>query len=366
MTDLGNGQFYDPQNGLVEGTAATGTTNNVDPSTYQQNEQTPTAPNAPSASTTTTTTTDPTTTTAQSASGLINTWAQQNGLGALSDWINSQSSSLAGQGLSSSDIQTTIEQSINTAPGFDAALPGYNDHITATGNNGGGIGAYISYVNQLDQYAQTAGLAPGTISAADVGSLWAGSVSASEASTRLTTDYANAANAWNNIPGFQDAMKAQGMTSLSQLASWYINPTNTLNQINQQISAAQLGAESGNTGFGELSASQASALSAFLTNSGSSQLTTTDANHAFTQTSLGTQVQGSAAELAAGGFEGTRPGQSSTGTVTQDQLLGAIEGNAPDSAAVSQAQQARTASNKGGGGATTTANGAVGLGYAQS
>src|ERR1019366_5090233 len=147
-----------------------------------------------------------------------------------------------------------------------------------TGNNGGGLGAYLSYSTQVRSMAATLDLPSGTLGSAQIGNLWGQDVSSTEVSQRLTTDYANAAAAWNNVPGFQAAMAQQGMTSLGQLVGYYINPTNTLNQINQQISAGQLGAESSATGFGAISGAQSNALSAFLTSSGQSQLTTNQAN----------------------------------------------------------------------------------------
>ena len=101
---------------------------------------------------------------------------------------------------------------------------------------------------------------PGTLDATAVGNLWANDVSTDEVSTRLTTDYANAANAWNNIPGFKDAMAQQGMTSLVQLVGYYINPTNTLQQINQQIQRRSTRCRvEGNTGFGAISGAQSNA-----------------------------------------------------------------------------------------------------------
>ena len=306
------------------------------------------------------------------------------GLGAMAGWATTAISSLVGKGIDPSTAVNTILSQMNNPQNpdgsvnqdalnaFNAALPGFNQRIATTGNNGSpgaspaqAIANYIQYGTQIQQYEQTAGLPPGTLDATAVGNLWANDVSTDEVSTRLTTDYANAANAWNNIPGFKDAMAAQGMTSLGQLVGYYINPTNTLQQINQQISAGQLGAESGNTGFGALSGAQSNALSAFLTNSGQNQLTTTQANAAFTS-NLGAGVQGSAAALAAGGYEQAGPGQSSTGVVSQDTLLAGIEGNASALQQTEHAQEARTAGSRGGGGAATTASGSSGLGFAQS
>lgn len=323
----------------------------------------------------------------QSASAQISSFLSQvpglatlDPTGQLAAWMNGQASTLAGQGMDSATIVNTIETTMNNPsndPGalavFNSLFPGYNQKIAngTSDSNGSytGIAGYIQYANAIQSYASSAGLVPGTISATDIGNLWAGDVSASEVSTRLTTDYANAAQAWKNIPGFADHMQQYYGMNLNQLVSYYINPTNTLNQINQQISAVQAGTAAANTGFGEISAAQAGALSAFLTNSGATQLTSSDAVSQF-ESNLGDNglggSLGSAAALAHGGFETARPGQSSTGVVSPDQLLGAIEGNAADLAATASAQQARTAGSRGGGGATTTAKGAVGLGYAES
>jgi hypothetical protein len=319
----------------------------------------------------------------QSASAQINSFlASVPGLSTLDpqnllgQWMNSQMATLYGQGITSpTDILSTLETQINNPnnnPGakavFDQVFPGYNQKIAnGTSNTNGqysGLAGYIQYANQIQSYANTAGLVPGTITAQDIGNLWAGDVSASEVNTRLTTDYMNAAQAWHNIPGFADHMQTYYGMNLGQLASYYINPQNTLNQLNQQISTVQLGTQGATTGFGELSQSQAASLSAFLTNGGQNQLTAQQANSAFTS-GLGGNVQGSAAQLAAGGFENRLPGQSTTGTVDQNTLLGAIEGNATALQETAQAQQARTAGSRGGGGATTTANGAVGLGFSQ-
>lgn len=296
--------------------------------------------------------------------------------GVFASWITGQVNAMNQTNTSASEMLSTLTATINdpAASGdkqaqavFDQLFPGYNQRIATTGNNGGGLGTYLLYSTQIQSMAATLNLPAGTLGLTEIGNLWGQDINTPEVSQRLTTDYANAAQAWNNIPGFQNAMKAQGMNSLGQLVGYYVNPTNTLNQINQQISAGQLGAEAGNTGFGPISAAQSGALSAFLTNSGASQLSTTDAEKAFKGQLGGDVTSGtSAAGLAAGGFESTAPGQSSTGTVSQDTLLAGVEGNVPAEQQIARAQQARTAGAKGGGGAATTASGASGLGFAQS
>ena len=109
---------------------------------------------------------------AQSATTTVDAWAQSVGLGSLSSWINSQIQTLAGQGMDAGSIATQIATTINTAPGFDAILPGYNQRI-ANGytntdpNTGAGIAGYMAYVQQVQAMAETAGMVPGTISATD-------------------------------------------------------------------------------------------------------------------------------------------------------------------------------------------------------
>lgn len=345
---------------------------------------TPAAVAAPSVADTPAATTTPI---LQNASTILNTFLQgipglftldPNGL--LATWISSQSSVYAGQGMSAGDIVNQIEATINNpaASGdkaaqqvFDTIFPGYNQKIqngtTNANGNYTGLAGYVQYASQIQQFAQTAGLVPGTINASDIGDLWAQDVSAQEVSERLTTDYVNASRAWTDIPGFAEAMQAQGMTSVNQLASYYLNPKNTLNQINQQISAAQLGAGSGTTGFGNLDAAKAAALSAFLTNSGQSQLTAAQANQFFSG-SIGSGVPGglSIAAAANAGFEQAGPGTAAgPGVVSQDELIAAGEGNAAATSAVRRAVETRTASSSGGGGFAAGQGGVAGAGYGQ-
>lgn len=309
-----------------------------------------------------------TTTTTQSATASVTAWANSVGLGALSGWINQQIQNLAGQGMAASDIAGTISTTINSAPGFDTIMPGYNQRIAngftnTDANTGAGIAGYLAYVQQIQAMAQTAGLVPGTITAATIGNAWAGDVSTSEMSSRITTEFTNAVNA---APAIQNELQkygyVQGVTP-GQLASYYLNPDNTINQLQQQFNSAVAGGEGSLTGFGEIGQSQAYALQAFLTSGGQTNLSSTQAANFF-----GTSVGGGLNSLAAmsqAGFEQAQPGaaQNGPGVVTQGELLSAGEGNAGAIQQVQRAAQTRAAASAGGGGFAASQTGVQGAGF---
>lgn len=298
----------------------------------------------------------------------IDTWANSVGLGALAPWINAQVTTLAGLGMGASDIAQTINSTINTAPGFDALMPGYNQRIAngftnTDANTGAGIAGYLGYRQQIRAMAETAGMVPGTISAQDIGNAWAGDVSTTELSARITTEYTNAVNA---LPGVQSELQNYGFTAgltPGQLASYYLNPANTVNQLQQQFNSAVIGGEGVLTGFGEIGKSQAYALQAFLSNQGQNNLGSTQAANFFAGP-LGSGLN-SIAAMAQSGFEapqlGTAP--NGPGVVNQGQLIGAGIGNTPDLLAVQRAAQTRSAPSKGGGGFAADQGGVPGAGY---
>ena len=305
---------------------------------------------------------------AASATQIIDTWAQSVGLGTLSTWINGQIQTFAGQGMSAGDISSMIASSINSAPGFDALLPGYNQRIkngftNTDASTGAGIAGYMAYTQQVNAMAQTAGLVPGTITAQDIGNSWAGDVSTSELSDRITTEYVNAVNA---APAIQQQLQAYGYVqglSHGQLASYYLNPDNTINQLQQQFNAATIGAEGTLTGFGQLDKSKAYSLQAFLSNSGQNGLSPGQAGNFFSSNvAAGTS---SLAGMARSGFEQAQLGTAAggPGVVSQDQLINAGMGNAGAIQDVQRAAQTRSASSVGGGGLEATSGGVSGAGF---
>jgi hypothetical protein len=309
--------------------------------------------------------------TGQSATSSVDAWATSVGLGSLSGWINSQITTYAGQGMNASDIASTIASTINTAPGFDAILPGYNQRIAngytnTDANTGAGIAGYMAYVQQLQAMAETAGLVPGTLTATDIGNAWAGDVSTSEMSDRITTEYTNAINAQPQIQAeLQNYGYTQGL-STGQLASYYLNPANTINTLQQQFNSAVAGGEGVTTGFGEIGQSQAYALQAFLSNSGQNQLSPEQAANFFSS-SPGSGLA-SLGVMAASGFEQAQLGTAANGpgVVSQQQLLAAGEGNAQALQATQRAAQTRAAPSEGGGGFASDQGGVAGAGFGSS
>lgn len=330
-------------------------------------------------------------TTLQSATAIVNSTLASLGLTGMGGWASSTMFQLAGQGMASGDIQnfvlnnlnnpTNADGSVNTTAlnAFNTALPGYNQRIAETGNNGSpgaspaeAIAAYITYGTQIQQFAQQAGLTAGTITPADIGTLWSSNVSTNEVSQRITLATTDA----QSVPqAVQDHLRTYYGVGPGDIASYYLNPTNTLNTLQTNFNSAVVGGAAATSGFGEINAAQAQTLQAFLasTSGGTSSgvgginpLNFSSALNAFTSNLGDNGIGGSlgtAAQLSA--YEGALPGQAGGG-ITQDTLLGAIEGNTTALQETQRAQQTRTASSRGGGGATTTAEGAVGLGYANS
>lgn len=293
---------------------------------------------------------------------------------ALSSWMVGQAQTLAGLGMSPSDILNTIESTINQPSNdptalavFNSIFPGYNEKIQAGTTNampggGSGILGYIQYANQIQQYAQTAKLTPGTITAQDIGSLWAGDVSANEVSDRLTMAASNANLAMSN-PAVGTFLQSQGLNS-STLTSYYLNPANTL----QSINAVNTGIGGAESGFGQMSDAQAASLASFLANPGTNgvaAVTTQQAEGQLTQ-NLGNGMT-SAAGMANAGFEtaglGTSGSAANPGVVSGNQILGAVEGNQADVVAARRATETRTAGSSGGGGFAAGNQGVSGAGY---
>jgi hypothetical protein len=307
----------------------------------------------------------------QNATSSVDAWASSIGLGGLSTWINQQIQTLAGQGMTASDIAATISSTINTAPGFDALMPGYNQRIqngytNTDANTGAGIAGYLAYRQQIQAMAETAGMVPGTITAQDIGNAWAGDVSTNEMSARITTEYTNAINA---LPSVTNELKnygyVQGLTP-GQLASYYLNPDNTVNTLQQQFNSAVAGGEGVTTGFGEIGQSKAYALQAFLTNGGQNNLSTAQGANFFGN-NLGNGLN-SLAGMAQSGFESAQLGtaQNGPGVVDQSTLLAAGEGNAAALQTVQRAAQTRAAPSNGGGGFTAAQGGVSGAGFGTS
>jgi hypothetical protein len=197
------------------------------------------------------------------------------------------------------------------------------------------------------------------VSAQTIGNMWAGNVSTAEVSERITSAYTVATN---TPPAVQDYLATTYGLGPGDIAGYYLNPTNAV----KDISAVNTGIAGIETGFGDLSKAQATSLSAFLavpSGNGMSLVSSQQANQALTG-GLGNGMTG-AAQMAKAGFESALPGTASgnPGVVTQDQLLGGIQGDTGALAAIRRATETRGASSHGGGGPVSSSGGAEGIGF---
>jgi len=246
---------------------------------------------------------------------------------------------------------------------FDQLFPGYQERIQTMGNNGGGLSSYITYASQITSIANGVHLLPGTVTPQMIGNAWGGDVSANEFTDRLTNGYASAVAA-AQVPGFSDFMLQNYGVTTAGLASYYLNPDNAKNVLQNNYNASVTNSAAQQVGLGELTQAQGEEVGHFLSTSagggigGVGQVSQAQAANTFTGNIQGTGVN--AVQLAQGYQNGPAEQQVST-----DTALAAATGNAPATAAVQLAAGSRTAAAHGGGGTSQNATGATGLGFAQ-
>lgn len=310
------------------------------------------------------------------------------GLGGMAAWATTTLDTLIGQGMDASSAENYILTELNNpkdANGqidqhalatFNAAFPGFNQRIANGYDNGApgdtnplaALAAYMNYSTQIESMGVQAGLTQGTISKDLIGNAWSRDVSTSEMSARITQGYEAAASAPTEVQ--QYLHDYYGVTT-GDLAAYYLNPDNTLKKLQENFNTASVGAAANVSGFDKaLSQSSAQSLAAFLASSNSSGLAggsvnEAQATNAFTS-GLGDGLA-SAAQMAQAGFEHAMPGEASNSPaqVTQQQLIGGIEGDANAIAALRLATGTRTAATSGGGGFASGQGGVTGVGYGQ-
>lgn len=179
----------------------------------------------------------------------------------------------------------------------------------------------LSYKDYAVGLAQQAGLPKGFISDQELQTLMGHDVSTAELDQRITQGYQAALKAPPDV--LAELQTYYGVTP-GHLAAYFLDPKKALPLIQQQFSAAQIGAEATRTGFGAIDANQAM---------GIAQLGVTDAQAKTGFTDLAKQAQLMAA----------LPGSAELG-ITQEQQLGAeFAGNAQDQQAIQRRAQERTA-----------------------
>ncbi len=270
----------------------------------------------------------------QSGSQIINDLLKEWGLDGLAStvWNN----------FKAGDPAAKITDFIRSTPQYSARFPG----IAALAKKGQAI-TEADYINKevADQQVMRAYLGTSSGLWTDrntLGNLIANQVSTSELSNRLQAAQSSVLSA---DPATVQFLKDNyGLTS-GDLTAYFLNPDKALADIQRRADAGQLGGVASEAGFG-ISGNQADQLAAAGVNPASSRST-------FAQLGLQGQLQ-----------QGL-PGDTSTGQVSQDQLLKAsFLGDASSQKALSDTIAKRKAVFQDNGGFATDNQGVAGLGVA--
>jgi hypothetical protein len=215
--------------------------------------------------------------------------------------------------------------------------------------------AYVSAESGYMSAATAAGLPAGSITAAEAGTLIGNNVSVPEFSQRITDAAVDAGKAAASNPDVVASMKSMyGVGGPGDLTSFFLNPTNTVNQLNQKTQAAQISGAAQAAGFNPLSVATATTLAQQAGNPSGS----------LSQASLDTAMSGEAPLLAL-----ARPLVGSDANALETVSQGALEAQALNVATAAQqrdivgAGEARAGAGSGGGGFSTEGRG-LGVGSA--
>lgn len=110
----------------------------------------------------------------------------------------------------------------------------------------------LTYKDTVMGTATNAGIPTGFITDADLVQLMGKDVSATEVDSRITTEYVNAVKAPQGVRDTLNAWYGTG-TSNGALAAYYLDPNKALPLLQQQLTAAQLGAAATRTNYGTIS-----------------------------------------------------------------------------------------------------------------
>ena len=179
----------------------------------------------------------------------------------------------------------------------------------------------LSYKDYAIGVAQQAGLPQGFITDSELTQLMGMDVSTAELDARVTQGYQAALKAPPDV--LSQLQQYYGITP-GHLAAYYLDPTRALPLLQQQFTAAQIGANATRTGYGAVDQNTAMYLA---------QLGTTDAQAKTGFTDLAKQAQ----------LFNALPGSGEQGIAQQIQLGAEFGGNAQDQQQIAQRAQQRTA-----------------------
>jgi len=272
------------------------------------------------------------------------------GLGNLADWAWQQISATG-------DMKgySTMVNLIKTTPEYKARFPGLVERA-AKGLPAMTEQQYMDYETKALDLASQVGLPAGFMSSKEIGTLIANDVSASQLSDRMVKAYQAVSSA---DQATKDALKQYYGVTTGDLTAYWFNPAKASSLILKQAQAAVIGGIAKDTGFGNLSKSDAEQLAA-------EQISDNSLTPSYFRSGF-QKVLGETPLTTA------QVGQANQTTVSQEQLLAqAFPGmNQPlgttaagNTTAVHLAEEARVAGLTGGGGYAQNTKGAVGIGRA--
>ena len=276
----------------------------------------------------------PLTSAQQSAMAQIHSLLDQFGLGSLANWAWSRYKELGG----GSAALSTISVEMTQQPAFNQRFPAYKP--LAEQGEAMSPAEMLSYEQTAKQVFQQAGLPSGFYDTPqELANFMVNHVSTSELQSRVQLAQQAATTA---PPDVRQQLQTLYGLDLGHLTAYYLNPTKALPVIQQQFTAAQIGAQATRTGVGQLTAAQATHLA---------QIGVTDAQAAAGFGKLG-QEQGLFQQQVTG----------ETGIDLSTQLAAEFDNSAAANLRILRAQQARTAAFQGNAGEQLQAQGVGGLG----
>lgn len=269
-----------------------------------------------------------------SARAIVNTWLAQWGLGALGAWAWDRYKELGGGQAAFS----TINLEMVNQPAFNQRFPAYKK--LAEQGEAMSPAEMIAYEQTAKQIFHNAGIPQGFYDTpSELATFMVNNVSASELKSRVDL----ASQAVTTAPqDVRDQLQTLYGLSAGALTAYYLNPTKALPVIQQQFTAAQIGAQGTRTGVGQLTAAQADHLAAI-------GVTDASAQQGFSH--LGTEQ---------GLFQQQRTGEAAIGL---DVQLGAeFDNSAAARLRILKQQQSRLSDFQGNSGEALGQSGVGGLG----
>lgn len=266
---------------------------------------------------------------------IVNSFLAQYGLQALGNWAYNQYTSLGG----GSNALQIISTEIVDQPAFQQRFPAYK--ALAAKGEAMTPAQMLAYEQQAKEIFHSAGIPSGFYDTpAELATFMENNVSATELKNRVDLAQQAAISAPADV---RDQLeRLYGIPATGGLTAYFLNPDKALPVLQQTYTASQIAADASRTGFGQLTAGQATHIA---------QLGETDPQAQQDFAKLGSE-QGLFQQQVAG-----------EGAIDQEtQLAAQFDNQAAAQLRIKQRQQARLADFQGNAGFQATSKGLTGLG----